>query len=160
MLAGGLTDPAIVNELHPPPVISKPRTFIVANNPNDDQKPKPQAPKPKPIAKVKEQPRPVIHYEIYEVTAYTAGPESTGKRPGDEGYGITTSGNRVKEGLTVSCPKELTLGTRIVIEGVGERRCDDRGGAIKGKRLDLYIADLDRALNFGRQKLKVRIVSR
>jgi 3D (Asp-Asp-Asp) domain-containing protein len=96
--------------------------------------------------------------ETYEVTAYTANAESTGKNPGDEGYGITTSGEHVKEGLTVSCPQELALGTVIDIEGVGRRRCDDRGGAIKGKRLDLYIADLDRALEFGRRTLKVRII--
>jgi 3D (Asp-Asp-Asp) domain-containing protein len=102
----------------------------------------------------------VSSYEIYEVTAYTSGPESTGKRPGDEGYGITTSGNRVKEGLTVSCPQELALGTVIDIEGVGSRECQDRGSAIKGKRLDLYIADLDRALEFGRRTLKVRIIAR
>jgi 3D (Asp-Asp-Asp) domain-containing protein len=107
--------------------------------------------------KLEAQPKAQPVSETYEVTAYTSGYESTGKRPGDDGYGITTSGNRVKEGLTVSCPQELALGTVIDIEGVGERRCDDRGGAINGKRLDLYIADLDRALEFGRRTLKVHI---
>lgn len=96
--------------------------------------------------------------ETYEITAYTAGPESTGKRPGDPGFGITTSGKRVKEGETIACPPEIALGTPVFIEDVGLRVCRDRGGAIKGKRLDVYIADLDEALAFGRRDLKAIVL--
>jgi len=95
---------------------------------------------------------------IYEVTAYTAGYESTGKRPGDAGYGVTSSGEYVKEGVTVACPKSLAFGTRLHIKGVGYRICYDRGGDIVNGRLDVYIADLAKAQNFGRQTLKVRIL--
>lgn len=95
----------------------------------------------------------------YVATAYTAGFESTGKRPGDAGYGITASGDDVREGYTVACPPELAFGTRLEIEGVGERVCTDRGGAIKGKRIDVYIADLREALEFGRQTVEVRIIN-
>jgi 3D (Asp-Asp-Asp) domain-containing protein len=133
----------LVGVLHPQ-VDTKPRIFKVEDSPA--------------VSKAKR--RAPVSYEIYEVTAYTSGPESTGKHPGDEGYGITTSGNHVKEGLTVSCPQELALGTVINIEGVGRRECQDRGSAIKGKRLDLYIADLDKALEFGRRTLKVHIVTK
>lgn len=93
--------------------------------------------------------------ETYEVTAYTAGPESTGKTPGHPAYGITASGARVREGVTAACPPELPFGTRVHIEGVGERVCLDRGGAIKGRRLDVYIADRSEALRFGRKKALV-----
>lgn len=99
-----------------------------------------------------------LNYETYEVTAYTANAESTGKSPGHPAYGITASGKRVEDGVTIACPKELPFNTRVEIEGVGERICEDRGGAIKGKRIDLYIARLDDALEFGRQELRVRIL--
>ncbi|MBV2197433.1 hypothetical protein KQR56_09900 [Bacillus velezensis] len=39
---------------------------------------------------------------VFKITAYTAGVESTGKRPGDEGYGITADGSMVQEGITVA----------------------------------------------------------
>ena len=93
--------------------------------------------------------------ETYEVTAYTSGPESTGKSPGHPAYGITASGARVREGTTVACPPELPFGTRVHIAGVGERTCLDRGSAIKGRRLDVYIADRSEALRFGRKKVPV-----
>ncbi|WNF08390.1 3D domain-containing protein [Brevibacillus borstelensis] len=41
--------------------------------------------------------------------------------------------------------------------GVGERTCLDRGGAIKGRRLDVYIADRSEALRFGRKKALVLV---
>lgn len=94
----------------------------------------------------------------YEVTAYTAGPESTGKHPGDKGYGVTTSGEHVREGITAACPPSLPFGTRLEIEGVGERVCEDRGGAIGQGRLDIYIAELKDAQAFGRQWLNVRVI--
>jgi 3D (Asp-Asp-Asp) domain-containing protein len=94
----------------------------------------------------------------FEVTAYTAGPESTGKQPGDDGYGITASGEHVRENYTLACPPSLPFGQRLEIEGVGERVCTDRGGSIKEGRLDVYIPKLKDALAFGRQRLKVRII--
>jgi 3D (Asp-Asp-Asp) domain-containing protein len=100
----------------------------------------------------------VAKWETYEVTAYTAGAESTGKSPIHPAYGITASGKRVEAGVTIACPKEIPFGTRVEIEGVGERVCHDRGGAIKGRKLDLYIPSLQEAREFGRRKLKIRIV--
>lgn len=95
---------------------------------------------------------------IFEVTAYTSGPESTGKHPGDPAFGITASGEHVREGITAACSPSLPFGTRLEIEGVGERVCEDRGGAIGEGRLDIYIAELKDAQAFGRRKLGVRIV--
>lgn len=94
----------------------------------------------------------------YLITAYTNGAESTGKNPGDPAYGITTSGKVTQEGRTISCPPSLALGTKVIIEDVGVRVCEDRGGAIQGKRIDLYIANLNQAVEFGNQWLKVEIL--
>jgi 3D (Asp-Asp-Asp) domain-containing protein len=114
------------------------------------------APEPPPVVDVVEAPEP--EWSTFEVTAYTAGTESTGKRPGDAGYGITASGEPVQEGRTIACPPRMAFGTRLEIEGVGERVCTDRGGAIKEGRLDVYIAELEEALAFGRQTVEVRII--
>lgn len=46
-----------------------------------------------------------------------------------------------------------------MIEGVGERIVQDRGSAIKGQKLDVYMSDLDVALEFGRQKLRVYLIA-
>lgn len=92
------------------------------------------------------------------VTAYTAGYESTQKRKGEAGYGQTASGAYVKEGRTLACPPSMPFGTIVDIEGIGQRVCEDRGSAIVEGHLDLYIADLSTAQNFGRQELKVKVV--
>ncbi|WP_412767176.1 3D domain-containing protein [Brevibacillus agri] len=87
----------------------------------------------------------------YEVTAYSVGDDFTPT------HGITASGARVREGVTAACPPELPFGTRVHIEGVGERVCLDRGGAIKGRRLDVYMTDRSEALRFGRKKALVLV---
>ncbi|CDQ41368.1 MULTISPECIES: LysM peptidoglycan-binding domain-containing protein [Virgibacillus] len=103
---------------------------------------------------------PDVKGETYTVTAYTAGYESTGKEPGDPGYGITASGAEVQEGQTVACPPDLSFGTKISIPYFDKTfTCEDRGGAITGDRLDVYMNDLDDALEFGVKELPVQIVN-
>jgi 3D (Asp-Asp-Asp) domain-containing protein len=93
----------------------------------------------------------------YEVTAYTSGYESTQKHAGDEGYGITASGTKASEGRTVACPQSITFGTRLNIEGIGVRICEDRGGAITEGHLDVYFNSVADAQSFGRQFRKAEI---
>ncbi|WP_405099956.1 LysM peptidoglycan-binding domain-containing protein [Oceanobacillus sp. FSL H7-0719] len=94
----------------------------------------------------------------FKVTAYTAGYESTKKRPGDPGYGITASGEIVQENHTIACPETLPFGTKIHIPTLEETYvCEDRGSAITNGRLDIYIADLEEALEFGVQNLQVNV---
>jgi 3D (Asp-Asp-Asp) domain-containing protein len=52
----------------------------------------------------------------------------------------------------------MALGTRLEIEGVGVRVCEDRGGAITEGHIDVYMPQLKEARQFGRQRLKVRII--
>lgn len=117
------------------------------------------APHEMPVVLAPEPAVEVIEWQSFEVTAYTSGPESTSKRSGDPGYGITASGELVSENHTAACPPSLPFGTRLEIEGLGERVCEDRGGAITEGRLDLYIAELKEARQFGRQWRNVRIIN-
>jgi 3D (Asp-Asp-Asp) domain-containing protein len=99
------------------------------------------------------------HAMYYEVTAYSNHVASTGKRPGDRGYGITASGKQTEEGVTVACGPDLEFGTRVEITEL-ERTytCEDRGGAITERHLDVYMASEKRAKQFGRQTLRVKII--
>lgn len=94
----------------------------------------------------------------FTVTAYTAGYESTKKHPGDPAYGITASGEIVQENHTIACPQDLPFGTKIHIPKLEETYvCEDRGSAITNGHLDIYIEDLDDALEFGVQELQVKV---
>lgn len=94
----------------------------------------------------------------FKVTAYTAGEESTDKEPDDEDYGVTASGEKVKENHTVACPDPLPFGTKIHIPELDETYvCEDRGSAITNGRLDIYTEDLDDALDFGVQNLEAKV---
>jgi uncharacterized protein YabE (DUF348 family)/3D (Asp-Asp-Asp) domain-containing protein len=85
-----------------------------------------------------------------KLTAYTAGASSTGKSKGDKGYGITASGARVTEGRTISVdPKVIPLGWWVYIEGMGFRRAEDTGSAVKGKKIDIYFDSESHARKFG-----------
>lgn len=85
-----------------------------------------------------------------ELTAYTAGPESTGKRPGDPGYDITASGARAVQGVTVAVdPRIIPYGTKLFIPGVGYRIAQDTGGAIIGDHIDVFFNSVQTALDFG-----------
>jgi LysM repeat protein len=96
--------------------------------------------------------------EVWEVTAFTAGYESTGKSPGDAGYGITASGTTVTEGRTIACPPELPFGTKVTVPKLGSTyTCEDRGGAIKGRHIDVYMSNLERARAWGSQWLEIII---
>lgn len=84
------------------------------------------------------------------LTAYSAGVESTGKNPGDSGYGITRTGTKVTEGRTISVdPNIIPLGWWVYIEGIGYRRAEDTGSAVKGNKIDVYYDSESYAQQFG-----------
>jgi 3D (Asp-Asp-Asp) domain-containing protein len=92
--------------------------------------------------------------ESYVITAYCACVQCCGKTDG-----ITASGVEAVDGVTVAMDKSIPFGTKIYIDGVGERIVQDRGGAIKGNRIDLYFESHQEALNFGRQTKRVTILN-
>lgn len=84
------------------------------------------------------------------LTAYSAGPASTGKSKGEDGYGITRSGTVVTEGRTIAVdPDVIPLGWWVYIEGVGYRRAEDTGSAVQGNKIDVYYDSEAFAQKFG-----------
>jgi 3D (Asp-Asp-Asp) domain-containing protein len=86
----------------------------------------------------------------YEVTAYCKGR-------------ITSAGVPVRVGTVAADSSLLPIGTVIRITGLPRRydgtfRVMDTGPDIRGRRLDLYIADCREAIRFGRRSATVSIV--
>ena len=73
--------------------------------------------------------------------------------------GITASGIPAK-GKIIAAPKKYAFGTRMNVPGYGMAVVEDRGGAIKGNKIDLLFPSHQEALNFGRQELIVKVFKR
>lgn len=98
----------------------------------------------------------------YEATAYCACEKCCGaweeNRP--DGIVYTASGAVAQEGVTIAADWDvLPPGTVVYIDGLGERVVQDRGGAIKGNAVDIYFEDHHEALVFGRQAVRLYIVT-
>ncbi|MDF9844692.1 MULTISPECIES: 3D domain-containing protein [unclassified Paenibacillus] len=71
----------------------------------------------------------------------------------------TASGTRVTEGRTIAVdPDVIPIGWWVYIEGLGFRRAEDTGGAIKGNKIDVYYDSLSHARNFGRKSRTVYVI--
>lgn len=71
--------------------------------------------------------------------------------------GLTASGTRARHGTIAADTSVYPMGTIIEVPGYGFGRVEDRGGAIKGKRLDLWFRRHGDALKWGKQTVKVRV---
>lgn len=97
-------------------------------------------------------------------TAYDLSFQSTGKRPGDRYYGITASGTRVRPGVVAVDPRVIPLGTKLYVQSLDSTKdygfaiAEDKGGAIKGNKIDLFFESSNDVYNFGRRKVKVYIL--
>ncbi|MGB9792469.1 MAG: 3D domain-containing protein, partial [Thermacetogeniaceae bacterium] len=64
--------------------------------------------------------------------------------------GITSSGKPAQPHRTAATdPTVIPLGTLIYLEGIGTFVAEDTGSAIKGNRIDIFMDDHQKALEFG-----------
>jgi len=66
--------------------------------------------------------------------------------------GITATGTKPTAGRTIACDASW-IGKWLNIPGLGKRRCEDRGGAITGNRIDIYVDTYQEAMSFGRREI-------
>lgn len=105
-------------------------------------------------------------YPMEKVTAtgYTAGYESTGKNPDHPQFGITYSGVKVTRDLysTVAADlKVFPIGTILFIPGYGFGVVADKGGAIKGNKVDLYYETVEDVYeNWGKKTVDVYVIEK
>lgn len=100
--------------------------------------------------------KPVVKKEfIMQSTAYTAFCKGCS--------GITKTGINLKKNPQAKViavdPKVIPLGTKVYVEGYGEAIAGDIGGAIKGNRIDVFVPNHGRALQWGRKTVKVQILN-
>lgn len=74
--------------------------------------------------------------------------------------GKTASGANVRKGIVAADRRVLPLGTRITMSAgkySGTYLVADTGGAIKGNKLDVWVASCAEARRFGRRTVKVKV---
>lgn len=131
------------------PKPAKEQVLEVAGQIPEDEAPKAEtpatnAPEAKLVDVITDRPT-----ESYSATAYSL-------------RGRTASGQYVTRGLIAADPRHLPLGTRVRIEAgpwSGEYLVADTGGAIKGKKIDIWTPSTREALQFGRRNVKLTVLS-
>ncbi|PEV08098.1 enterotoxin [Bacillus thuringiensis] len=92
-------------------------------------------------------------------TAYTADPSENGTYGGRVltamGHNLTANPNMR---IIAVDPKVIPLGSKVWVEGYGEAIAGDTGSAIKGNRIDVLMGSKSKAMNWGRQTVKVKIL--
>ena len=91
---------------------------------------------------------------MLEATAYYPGPEDTWPYAS----GTTASGLKAGYGVVAVDPRVIKLKTLLYVEGYGFAIAADKGGAIKGSKIDLCFDTYEQAVQFGRKKVKVYIL--
>lgn len=86
---------------------------------------------------------------VFKLTAYCACVKCCGKS-----NGITASGAKATAGRTVAVDSSIPFGTRLIIDG-HEYVAEDRGGGIKGNRIDVFCSSHAEAIKFGVQYKEV-----
>jgi len=89
----------------------------------------------------------------YKVTAYCACIKCCGKT-----NGITASGTMATPNRTIAAPSSFAFGTQVVINGQ-TYTVEDRGGAIQGNRIDVYMNSHSEALAWGVRYLDVEVLN-
>lgn len=90
---------------------------------------------------------------IYKITAYCPCSKCCGKYAN----GYTASGTKATAGRTLAASSKFSFGTKLSINGK-TYVVEDRGGAIKGNKIDMYVNTHSEALAWGVRYLPVEVV--
>ena len=89
--------------------------------------------------------------KIFKVTAYCPCAICCGKTTG-----YTSSGAKARANHTVAASAQYAFGTKLIINGA-EYTVEDRGGAISGNRIDIFMNSHAEALAWGVKYLPVQV---
>ncbi|WP_313894767.1 ubiquitin-like domain-containing protein [Psychrobacillus sp.] len=85
-------------------------------------------------------------------TAYCNGCSGTTKT------GINLKANPDLKVIAVD-PSVIPLGSKVWVEGYGYAVAGDTGGAIKGNKIDLFMPSKSQAYDFGRKKVRIKVLN-
>ena len=91
--------------------------------------------------------------KIFKITAYCSCSKCCGKATG-----YTASGTKATAGRTIAASSQYAFGTKLIINGK-EYTVEDRGGAITGNKIDIYMNSHAEALAWGVKYLPVQIAN-
>jgi 3D (Asp-Asp-Asp) domain-containing protein len=77
--------------------------------------------------------------------------------------GRTASGKPVRRGLIAADRRVLPIGTRVRLEAgnySGEYVVADTGGAVRGRKIDIWMPSTGEAMRFGRRPVKLTVLTR
>lgn len=92
-----------------------------------------------------------VNGQIYKITAYCPCAKCCGKT-----NGITAMGTHATAGRTVAASSKFSFGTKLNING-HTYTVEDRGGAIKGNKIDIFVNSHAEALAWGVRYLPVSV---
>ena len=107
----------------------------------------------------------ILRGEVTELTKEAASPGSPSARYVATAYslrGRTASGRFTSHGVIAADPRVLPLGSRVRLEAgpwSGEYLVADTGGAIRGRKIDIWTPSTREALRFGRRSVKLTVLS-
>ena len=102
--------------------------------------------------------KPLASLGTFTITYYCACEKCCGKNPNHPAYGITASGARGEEGVTIAVdPNVIPLGETVIIDG-HQYIAQDTGGSIIGNRIDIYMADHNECLQMGVKEKEVWVM--
>lgn len=103
--------------------------------------------------------KPVWRYQgKFIITRYTSDERCCGKWAD----GFTYSGTRARYGVVAVDPRVIPLGSLVKVEGFNGVvfKAEDIGGAIKGKKIDIWHYNYDYCIRWGKQRREVWVSSR
>jgi 3D (Asp-Asp-Asp) domain-containing protein len=77
--------------------------------------------------------------------------------------GRTASGGAVRRGVIAADRRVLPIGTRVRLEAgsySGEYLVADTGGAVRGRKIDIWVPSTSEAMRFGRRPVKLTVLTR
>jgi 3D (Asp-Asp-Asp) domain-containing protein len=90
--------------------------------------------------------------------------DKTFKATAYDAKGKTAAGDPVKPGVVAADPKVLPPGSRVRVKDAGaysgEYVVKDKGPAVKGHEVDIYVPGKKRAKQFGKKPVKVDVVKK
>ncbi|ALC91505.1 hypothetical protein AM500_18225 [Bacillus sp. FJAT-18017] len=88
-----------------------------------------------------------------KATAYTASCKGCS--------GITYTGINLKKNPKAKVisvdPKIIPLGSKVYVPGYGEAIAGDKGSAMRGNKIDVFISDKKKALQWGKKTVKIKV---
>ena len=77
--------------------------------------------------------------------------------------GRTAMGHGVRRGIIAADPRVLRLGSRVILGAgayTGQYLVSDTGGAVKGRKIDIWVPSCAEARRFGRRTVTVSLLPR